>query len=123
MNNLDERDFQKFSEGKVDTMKDLVAMKEGEVASPGLQTANGNEVDSSEDEDNEAYPRKRKNPHLKMMMMKKKKWMVYPKRNGLNVNKMLQGVRNTKIKTRKRLEKRQQSWPSKRRGKQNEETY
>ena len=104
-------------------MKDLVAMKEGEVASPGLQTANGNEVDSSEDEDNEAYPRKRKNPHLKMMMMKKKKWMVYPKRNGLNVNKMLQGVRNTKIKTRKRLEKRQQSWPSKRRGKQNEETY
>ncbi|KAL1581269.1 Serine/threonine-protein kinase rio1 [Candida albicans] len=53
LNNLDERDFQKFSEGKVDTMKDLVAMKEGEVASPGLQTANGNEVDSSEDEDNE----------------------------------------------------------------------
>ena len=53
LNNLDERDFQKFSEGKVDTMKDLVAMKEGEVASPGLQTANGNEVDSSEDEHNE----------------------------------------------------------------------
>ena len=82
-------------------MKDLVAMKEGEVASPGLQTANGNEVDSSEDEDNEDVSEEEEESSSEDDDEEEKKWMVYPKRNGLNVNKMLQGVRNTKIKTRK----------------------
>ena len=121
MNNLDERDFQKFSEGKVDTMKDLVAMKEGEVASPGLQTANGNEVDSSEDEDNEDVSEEEEesssedddDEEEEVDGISEKEW-VEREQNAPR--------ENTKIKTRKRLEKRQQSWP-RRRGKQNEETY
>lgn len=43
LNNLDERDFQKFSEGKVDTMKDLVAQNE-------YEEEEEDEDESSEDE-------------------------------------------------------------------------
>ncbi|CAI5756982.1 unnamed protein product [Candida verbasci] len=54
LNNLDERDFDKFSEGKVDTMKDLVANKiEEENTNEEAQSENDSDSESQEDSEEE----------------------------------------------------------------------
>ncbi|EMG49771.1 Serine/threonine-protein kinase RIO1 [Candida maltosa Xu316] len=66
LNNLDERDFEKFSEGKVDTMKELVASNQDESEESSDTDSedddddsdSGSEDDEDSDEDDEEKPRK-----------------------------------------------------------------
>ncbi|CAK7901789.1 serine/threonine-protein kinase Rio1p [[Candida] anglica] len=54
LNHLEERDFQKFTEGKVNTLKDLVG-KEGHTNEENDQVNNEDEEEEDEDSDDEEY--------------------------------------------------------------------
>ncbi|PSK39755.1 hypothetical protein C7M61_001560 [Candidozyma pseudohaemuli] len=61
LNNLDERDFEKFQEGRVDTLTDLVAEEEQETSSEEESDDESDEDDSDEEEsDEETEGRRRK---------------------------------------------------------------
>lgn len=53
LNNLDERDFEKFQEGRVDTLTDLVAEEEQETSSEEESDDESDEDDSDEEESDE----------------------------------------------------------------------
>lgn len=60
LNNLDERDFEKFQEGRVDTLTDLVAEEEQETSSEEESDDESDEEDSDEEESDEETEGKRR---------------------------------------------------------------
>lgn len=74
LNNLEERDFQKFTEGKVDTLTDLVAPGSESAEDDASEDSDSDSDDSDEDSDDESSEEKEKEWKEKDQVLKGKKF-------------------------------------------------
>lgn len=74
LNNLEERDFQKFTEGKVDTLTDLVAPGSESAEDDASEDSDSDSDDSDEDSDDESSEEKEKEWKEKDQVLKGKKY-------------------------------------------------